>query len=54
MRFDSFSFGSIQIDGITYEHDVVIDHGGGEQSRAARAQSGPHRELALAERVKHV
>ena len=27
MRFESFSFGSIQIDGITYEHDVVIDRG---------------------------
>ena len=27
MRFESFSFGSIRIDGITYEHDVVIDHG---------------------------
>ena len=27
MHFESFSFGSIQIDGITYEHDVVIDRG---------------------------
>src|SRR5436309_14740198 len=27
MRFDSFSFGSIQIDGSTYEHDVIIDRG---------------------------
>jgi hypothetical protein len=27
MTFESFSFGSIQIDGITYEHDVVIDRG---------------------------
>jgi len=27
MRFESFSFGSIQIDGSTYEHDVVIDRG---------------------------
>lgn len=27
MRFESFSFGSIRIDGTTYEHDVVIDHG---------------------------
>lgn len=27
MRFNSFSFGSIQIDGTTYEHDVVIDRG---------------------------
>jgi hypothetical protein len=27
MRFEKFSFGSIRIDGITYEHDVVIDRG---------------------------
>jgi hypothetical protein len=27
MRFGGFAFGSIQIDGITYERDVVIDRG---------------------------
>lgn len=27
MRFESFSFGSIRIDGVTYQHDVVIDRG---------------------------
>ena len=27
MRFDNFSFGSLQIDDSTYEHDVVIDRG---------------------------
>jgi hypothetical protein len=27
MHFERFSFGSIKIDGSTYEHDVVIDHG---------------------------
>src|SRR5712671_7348673 len=27
MRFEKFSFGSIRIDGTTYEHDVVIDRG---------------------------
>jgi hypothetical protein len=27
MYFDNFSFGSIQINGCTYEHDVVIDRG---------------------------
>jgi hypothetical protein len=27
MQFESFAFGSIQIDGITYDHDVVIDRG---------------------------
>src|SRR6266853_3584655 len=27
MRFEKFSFGSIRIDGVIYEHDVVIDRG---------------------------
>ena len=27
MHFDKFAFGSLQIDGSTYEHDVVIDRG---------------------------
>lgn len=27
MRFDGFSFGSIRIDGVTHEYDVVIDRG---------------------------
>jgi hypothetical protein len=27
MRFEEVSFGSIRIDGITYEHDVVVDRG---------------------------
>ena len=27
MHFEAFSFGSIRIDGTTYEHDVVIDRG---------------------------
>ena len=27
MRFEKFTFGSIRIDGVTYERDVVIDRG---------------------------
>jgi len=27
MKFGKLRFGSITIDGATYEHDVVIDHG---------------------------
>lgn len=27
MQFQAFSFGSIRIDGVTYEHDVVIEGG---------------------------
>ena len=26
MRIEGFSFGSITVDGVAYEHDVVIDH----------------------------
>ncbi len=27
MHFDGFSFGSIRIDGKSYDYDVIIDHG---------------------------
>lgn len=27
MRFEHFSFGLIRIDGVTHEHDIVIDRG---------------------------
>jgi hypothetical protein len=33
MRFDKFSFGSLEIDGSSYEHDVVIDRGRSPNAR---------------------
>ena len=27
MRFTNFSFGSMRVDGVTYDHDLVIDRG---------------------------
>ena len=27
MRFEGFSFGSIRIDGVSYDYDIVIDRG---------------------------
>jgi hypothetical protein len=27
MRFTGYSFGSIQVDGVTYDHDLIIDRG---------------------------
>ena len=27
MLFEEFSFGSIRIDGVSYDHDIVIDRG---------------------------
>jgi len=42
MRFEKFSFGSIQIDGVTYEHDVVIDCG--EIRKRKKKPSKPFRD----------
>jgi hypothetical protein len=42
MQFDNFSFGSIQIDGSTSEHDVVIDRG--EISKGKKKASKQFRE----------
>jgi hypothetical protein len=40
MRFDSFSFGSIQIDHNAYEHDIVIDRG-----KIRKRKKGPSKKL---------
>ncbi len=36
MRFGRFTFGSIEVDGKTYEHDVVVDRG-----RVRKRRKGP-------------
>ena len=36
MRIDQFTFGSIRIDGVIYEHDVVIAHGRVRKVRRSR------------------
>jgi hypothetical protein len=55
MRFDNFSFGSIQIDGSTYEHDVVVDRGKiskrrEKASKQFREESG-HTPLSVEENI---
>jgi hypothetical protein len=42
MEFGRFAFGSIQIDGTTYEHDVVIDGG-----RIRKRKKGPSKPLRV-------
>jgi len=27
MRFTGYSFGSVRVDGVTYDHDLIIDRG---------------------------
>ncbi|HVP91410.1 MAG TPA: MTH938/NDUFAF3 family protein [Terriglobales bacterium] len=41
MRIDKFSFGTIRIDGVTYESDVVIDRG--EVRERKKKRSKKHR-----------
>jgi hypothetical protein len=55
MRFEAFSFGSIRIDGVTYQHDVVIDRGQVRKrkkkpSRAFREAFG-HTPLSMTEAI---
>jgi hypothetical protein len=55
MRFGSFKFGSIQVDGVTYEYDVVIDGGNirkrkKKPSKAFRSAYG-HTPLSAAEDI---
>ena len=55
MKFEGLSFGSIRIDGTTYEHDVVIDHGEvrkrvKERSKKFRQEFG-HTPLSLEEEI---
>ena len=55
MRFEDFTFGSICIDGVTYEHDVVIDRGSVRKrkkkpSKKFRAEFG-HTPLSLEEKI---
>jgi hypothetical protein len=55
MRFDKFSFGTLQIDGHTYEQDVVIERGEIRKRKKApskkfRDKSG-HTPLSIEEKI---
>jgi hypothetical protein len=55
MHFQGFAFGSVQIDGKSYDHDVVLDRGivrrrHKKASRSLRSAYG-HTPLSLAENI---
>ena len=55
MRFTGYSFGSVQVDGVTYDHDLIIDRGKIRKrkkaaSRAFRGAYG-HTPLSVAEDI---
>jgi hypothetical protein len=49
MRISRFAFRVIEIDGVTYEHDVVIDHG--EIEKRKKKVSKKLREALLWQRL---
>ena len=55
MRFTCYSFGSVQVDGVAYDHDLIIDRGKVRKrkkaaSREFRGQYG-HTPLSIAEDI---
>jgi hypothetical protein len=38
VRFDAYSFGSLTVDGVAYDHDVVIDRGSISKRRKKRSK----------------
>ena len=55
MRFEKFRFGSIRIDGVTHEHDVVIDRGkvGKRKKKPSKAfrEAFGHTPLSIKEKI---
>jgi len=55
MRVSDYSFGSVRVDGVTYDHDLIIDRGkirkrGKSASKKFRGQYG-HTPLSAAEDI---
>jgi hypothetical protein len=40
VRFSGYSFGSVQVDGVTYDHDLIIDRG-----KIRKRKKGPSRQF---------
>ena len=55
MRFEQYSFGSLQIDGVSYDHDLVIDRGKIRKRKKAASkrfrEAYGHTPLSLAEEI---
>ena len=48
MQFTSYSFGLVRVDGVTYNHDLIIDHGTYPQAQEGRLPEVPRRVRAHA------
>jgi len=41
MRFADYSFGSIRVDGVTYDHDLILDRGKIRKRKKAASRKFP-------------
>ena len=55
MRFTDYSFGSVRVDGVTYDHDLIIDRGKIRKRKKAASKrfrgAYGHTPLSLAEDI---
>ncbi len=55
MRFAGYSFGSLQVDGVTYDHDLIIDRGQIRRRKKAASKkfrgADGHTPLSTAENI---
>ena len=55
MRFTGYSFGSIRVDGVTYDHDLVVDRGKIRKRKKAASRkfrdAYGHTPLSVAEEI---
>ena len=55
MRFTGYSFGSIRVDGVTYDHDLIIDRGKIRKRKKAASRkfrdAHGHTPLSIAEDI---
>jgi hypothetical protein len=55
MRFEQYSFGSLQIDGVSYDHDLIIDRGKIRKRKKAASkrfrEAYGHTPLSLVEEI---
>jgi len=53
VRFSGYSFGSVRVDGVTYDHDLIVDRGKIRKKGASRRFRGAygHTPLSAAEDI---
>jgi hypothetical protein len=54
MQFTGYSFGSVRVDGVTYDHDLIIDHGTIRKRKKAASRAAGQRGLLASDEARMV